>query len=733
MNSIRILLCLFLVCVAATPASAVEDAMPENLQKALIDSLKAMAREPQKAVPPIKIPPDAFTSKMLDEITLKWYRRLFVEPALARMKARGAVAWEADARKLLDASFDALFTANRFGKPTALSTFAKKIQAAGCDDPAVLLVAAKLNRLAETNWRFVHDCSQLSNKGWDADPKTPAVMRFFTDLNLRSAWGESGRAKEHDTLETQAIMRLPRILEDGSFTPDEMEVFLRTTWLSSDTMKRQGERIRDMSPKLSAPKWVQLYLHGWAEKKLAWKERGGGWASTVTDKGWKGFEEHLSKARESLAASWVANPKSPLAATAMISVVMAGAGRPEDTERIWFDRAITAQADHVPAYSAIEWAYNPRWCGSYELMLEFGRACLATKRYDLDIPYRFSSVCSKIADELGDWHEFYRRPDVAGPLMELSEGLVKNASTPQHRTSMMNHVLVSAWLTGDRNRAAAALKEMGGKPNDITYRKFSSHRVKTSQVLDELSLVGSPVEEGFNRASKSFEDGKLAEAAELFKKIEPATLGSAAERVKERLMLIEIEQNLAKGDWVKLPVGPKLLGWQKRRGVWSGTDDGVIINNGNDGQGLIVHLARVGPEFEMKVEFSVDAKDDCCRRCELCFGWNKGFEEPYNMIGYGQRGKFPAETCIYNSYSELSGKPVKGIPYQDTNTLHLQVSNKKLTFTVNGKPAYKDITPKDMNFGPADGQVGVGNYRCCRMNTTRITKIEVRRLDSKKE
>ena len=694
----------------------------------MIEALKKMLREPNKAVPPIRIAPDALTYKEVDAAMLKWYRRVIVQPAVERMKARGGVTWEADARRLLDDSFATLFSEIKYAKPTGLAALARKVKADGCDDPGVLLVAAKIDRLAEVDWRFISDCSTLSNKGWDADPKTPEVLRYLTDLNMRWAIGESGRKKEHDALETKAILRLPRVLEDGSFLPDEMGAFLKSTQLVSATMQRQGERVRDFSMKLAAPKWVQYYLLGIAEVDIAWKARGEGWASTVTDDGWKVFSEHLAKAREALVASWRENPKSPLAATKMITVVMAGAGRAGETERVWFDRAIAAQCDYRPAYSAIEWAYRPRWCGSYELMLAFGRACVGTKRYDLKIPLRFTAVCSEIAGELGDWHDFYRRAEVAGPLMELSEGMVKQSATPQDRKFHLSNLVVNAWLTGNNKQAAATLAELGGTLDSVAARRLSAHRVSKAQMLDEIALTGSPVEADFQRANALYKGGKLAEAEVIFRKIEPSTPGTAVERVKERLLLIGIERKLEKGEWARLPVDPKLQGWLNRGGKWSGTEDGVLVNTGTDAAGKIIHLARVGPDFEMKVEFSVEAKEKCCRRCELCFGWHDGFQEPYNTVGYGQPGKFPAETSLRGSNVSSHGKPVKGIPYQEKNLLYLRSSGGKLTFTVNGKPAYTDYQSEDMNFGPADAHVGIGSYRWCRMDTTYIKNVEVRRI-----
>ncbi|MDH7501935.1 MAG: hypothetical protein QHJ82_04360 [Verrucomicrobiota bacterium] len=75
----------------------------------------------------------------------------------------------------------------------------------------------------------------------------------------------------------------------------------------------------------------------------AWKARGSGWANTVTPEGWKGFEDHLAKARAALTQAWKLHPQRPLAPCCMVTVAMGDSDANET--RIWFDRAIEGQID----------------------------------------------------------------------------------------------------------------------------------------------------------------------------------------------------------------------------------------------------------------------------------------------------------------------------------------------------------------------------------------------------
>src|SRR5439155_8999374 len=142
--------------------------------------------------------------------------------------------------------------------------------------------------------------------------------------------------------------------------------------------------------------WVVEMLYGEHEVKLAWEARGGGWANTVTDDGWKQFFDHLGRARDHLVKAHQIHPEFPEAATKMISVAMGGNGRFPENERDWFDKAAAAQIDHAPAYDSYVWSIYPRWGGSHQKMFQFGLECLATGRYDTVVPTELLRIVERI-------------------------------------------------------------------------------------------------------------------------------------------------------------------------------------------------------------------------------------------------------------------------------------------------------------------------------------------------
>ena len=693
-------------------------------------TLRAMGKRGAKAIPPIVISPDARDFKDVEKEHQAWWERVLVQPALARFEARENLAWKEDAAKFLREAPLILFCEQSVDRPFQLSEKGHQLVTAGCDEPTVLLLAALADLRCGKDRRFVENCATKALKALEAEPTSKAILAYYANDLLAWAYQHGGFPKKRKGAVDKTIAAAVRMAEDGSFLPYEAEIFIRQLYWGSTSDELAAAMI-DQAPKLPLPSWARLTILGRSEITVAWNQRGGGWASTVTDAGWQGFSEHLAKARVALVAAWKENPKVPFAAQSMITVVMAGNGENGETVQLWFDRAIAAQCDYTPAYTSVLWAYRPRWSGGHELMLAFGKACVATKRYDLDIPLTFTRACNDIVSEIGDWRGFYQRPDIADVLMEVSEGFVREPTRKHELVMRQSFLAVNAWLTGDCKRAASALEDLGGPLHAESLLKLESHRVTETQMREEIAIANSPVAAEVENALALYEAGNLTKAEAIFRRIEPTASGVAKEGIREHLLVIEIEKNLIRGDWVTLPVSPDLRGWLQRGGNWSGTPEGVLVNTGTDTRGAIVHRARVGPDFEIRVQYSVDAEGKCCRRCDILFGWNDGFQEPYNIAAHGQGGKSAPVAWIGNkNQSDKELKFVK-IPQEETNHMLLHSENGKLTFTINGKSAFSDLTPENLDFGPADGRVGIGSYRWCRMNVTRISKIEVRKLGTK--
>lgn len=138
-----------------------------------------------------------------------------------------------------------------------------------------------------------------------------AYPRFFVAVQLGNDLGSKGpRTPE---LDATALDQFKQGFEDGSFTPaDEEEIaYILTEDWGSRFFDRNNSAVIQIVLGHPEYKWLALKLQGAMEIEEAWKARGSGWANTVTPEGWKGFEDHLVKARAALTQAWKLHPQRP--------------------------------------------------------------------------------------------------------------------------------------------------------------------------------------------------------------------------------------------------------------------------------------------------------------------------------------------------------------------------------------------------------------------------------------
>lgn len=118
--------------------------------------------------------------------------------------------------------------------------------------------------------------------------------------------------------------------------------------------------------------------------KYGWEARGDGWANTVTPEGWRLFNERLFDAKRSLENAWQLNPGDGQIAAWMIHTCKA-IGK-DDEVREWFEKAMQADPENVNACKLMLDYLDPKWHGSPELMLGFGRTCRDARKGTSAIP-----------------------------------------------------------------------------------------------------------------------------------------------------------------------------------------------------------------------------------------------------------------------------------------------------------------------------------------------------------
>jgi peroxiredoxin len=128
-----------------------------------------------------------------------------------------------------------------------------------------------------------------------------------------------------------------------------------------------------------------LLLKGQAHVCMAWNERGGGYANTVSEQGWRGFENHLDIAEQALEKAWLLNSNDARIPLEMLTVEL-GQGKGRDQMELWFQRAMAIDPNDYDACHSKLYYLEPKWHGSDADLIDFGWQCVESKRWGGHVP-----------------------------------------------------------------------------------------------------------------------------------------------------------------------------------------------------------------------------------------------------------------------------------------------------------------------------------------------------------
>lgn len=347
----------------------------------------------------------------------------------------------------------------------SLAAEGEKLVEAGCDDPLVRLwygqmqFRSKEYAKAEPNLMIAYD--------W-GDNKYPDVHAFFAFRSLamiaqrkRARWPAEAKGHMGSALNAFCFALINKEFSDSE-APIAFRLLDETCGDCWD-LPKYAFVLHGLEKHEGVSKWLLGMMRGENEIDQAWKARGDGWARDVTEKGWELFHEHLDRARTILTEAWHQDPTRPEAAGAMITVAMGGHGNPGETGRTWFDRAVSAQMDYPAAFRKMARALLPRWGGSHGALRAFGRECLATGRFDTDVPLVYLYVLRTIGCELDNnrWRAAFRGPSESTALQDLFSHLLTEPGRSGARSRILiQQALTTAW-SGDYGHAQRLLESVG--------------------------------------------------------------------------------------------------------------------------------------------------------------------------------------------------------------------------------------------------------------------------------
>ena len=271
-------------------------------------------------------------------------------------------------------------------------------------------------------------------------------------------------------------------------------------------------------------RWLAEMLAGEWHTHVAWHLRTARLANDVTPEGWAGFNRHLPLAYDRFTKAHDLRPNLPEAASRLIAVAMGGHTPEDEPEQVWFDRAVKACFDWEPAYHSYAYALEPRWGGSDEAIIAFGRRCKATGRYDTDIPYQLLYACQRVdRNRDGDgtvWREQY------APVREM---LLTYASRREHFSAHAHsRLLALAWLAGRWGDGVLALEALGEKPpSEVVMATIVGEGVPTRRITSEVRALAGRHAARIEEAQDLAAQGRWTDAAAVMEAVAAAARDDA--------------------------------------------------------------------------------------------------------------------------------------------------------------------------------------------------------------
>jgi hypothetical protein len=381
------------------------------------------------------------------------------------------------------------------------SAEAQRVVESGCTDPlASLLAAAILARTA----------------GLGAPQSAGIVDPVAYERCVEGAFvaGQQLMASQHtDRAKYLAISTAVRVMQTGRNTPRlsslaayqpvlaaravtgaaissaERRLLLRliTEDLRIGTAAEYVDEVRQIyAAAADVDPWLLDILAAREHLRLGWRARGSGFADSVSDAGWQAFFERLGKAQVLLLHAWKTDPHCPETADELIKVTMGlsrthwtvsertdQGGLAGVTERFWFDQAVAVELDYTPAYDSLAWSLRPRWGGSHLAMLNLGRECVDSGRFETIVPWYLHILAHQVSTETGDWQTLLASPDVAAGYAKLLAGYRGTAPLPafQHQLNTMD-AAVAYWM-GRKEDAHKLIDDLGADADLEILSNFS--------------------------------------------------------------------------------------------------------------------------------------------------------------------------------------------------------------------------------------------------------------------
>lgn len=316
------------------------------------------------------------------------------------------------------------------------------------------------------------------------------------------------------------------------------------------------------------------------------------------------FRKHLQAAREDLLAARQLEPTWPEPSTEMIAV--AGYRVDEESPQTWFERALACQWDYVQSYQNIVYAFESREGGGEEQRIELAKACIATERYDTEVPLKGMDILEAFDHAATTDHEFLATPQAYELMKKAIVGSVRDcdredsARTLEEKRRLLAKMAALAVLAQQWSDARQFVDQYLAIATDEDQQHYFEYGRTLAEVKTLAFAHTSRAATIFRETQDLLSNHQLDAAAEALARVEREDLENESTRLMHRHLELTIawEQGVRTGDWVPLTFEPGMPGWN---GGFQAFEANMKFEP--DGSLLVDPKRAAGLQFQTKADF----------------------------------------------------------------------------------------------------------------------------------
>jgi hypothetical protein len=261
---------------------------------------------------------------------------------------------------------------------------------AGCDDPLIKYLHCRYGmsnaKLSDWQTQFKSSAKSLENSAY------APLLKFYGDIRASNALWQNRKTNlwnDVHELRMDAIGLLSAALEDKTMPIEEVSQACQLM-IESASSKYQLTNAYFAIEKPLFKNWphasVSYFIKGRFYYEFAWRQRGGGYADSISSNAWASFAANLAIAEKAYQKAWSLNPKDVRIPVQMIEMTVSQQKKRPEME-LWFQRAMQLNTNNYEACLKKLRYLNPKWYGTREDMIGFGRQCVASTNWGGRVPY----------------------------------------------------------------------------------------------------------------------------------------------------------------------------------------------------------------------------------------------------------------------------------------------------------------------------------------------------------